>query len=73
MRFRESHWLRAGPPLAYRLYARNFAPLFLIAVITIPLQLLIGVIQQGSSSEGAQAAAGLLNIPYAIVGLIASG
>ncbi len=58
--------------LSYRLYARNFAPLFLIAAITIPLQLLIGVIQQGSSGEGAQAAAGLLNIPYAIVGLITS-
>ena len=48
---------------AYRLYARNFVPFFLIAAITIPLQLLIGVIQQGSSSDGAQAAAALLNAP----------
>jgi len=57
---------------AYRLYARNFTPLFLIAAVTIPLQLLIGVIQQGSSGDEAQVAASLLNIPAAIVGLIAS-
>ncbi len=58
--------------LSYRLYARNFVPFFLIAAITIPLQLLIGVIQQGSSGAGAQVASALLNIPAAIVGLIAS-
>ena len=40
--------------LAYRMYARNFVPLFLIAAVTIPLQLLIGVIQQNSSGDGAQ-------------------
>lgn len=57
---------------AYRLYARNFTPFFLVAAITIPLQLLIGVIQQGSSSDGAQTAAALLNIPAAIIGLIAT-
>ena len=57
---------------AYRLYARNFTPFFLVAAITIPGQLLIGVIQQGSSSDGAQTAAALLNIPAAIVGLIAT-
>jgi len=58
--------------LSYRLYARNFVPFFLIAAITIPLQLLIGVIQQNSSGDGAQVASSLLNIPAAIVGLIAS-
>lgn len=58
--------------LAYRLYARNFVPFALTAAITIPLQLLIGVIQQSSDGEGAQAAAGLLNLPYALVGLVAS-
>ena len=58
--------------LSYRLYARNFVPFFLIASIAIPLQLLIGVVQQGSSGDGAQIAASLLNIPAAIVGLIAS-
>jgi hypothetical protein len=57
---------------AYRLYGRNFTPFFLIAAITLPMQLLIGVIQQGSSSDGVRAAASLLNIPAAIVGLIAS-
>lgn len=57
---------------SYRLYARNFAPLFLLAAITVPMQLLIGVIQQGSSGDGAQVAASLLNIPAAIVGLIGS-
>lgn len=57
---------------SYRLYVRNFAPLFLVAAITIPLQLLIGVIQQSSSGDGAQVASSLLNIPAAIVGLIAS-
>ncbi len=69
---RSQHDLGEIVGLSYRLYARNFVPLFLIAAITIPLQLLIGVIQQGSTSDGAQAAAGLLNLPYAIVGLIAS-
>jgi hypothetical protein len=54
----------------YRIYLRNFTPLFLIAAVTIPLQLLIGVIQQGSSGGGAQVAASLLNIPAAFVGLI---
>ena len=58
--------------LAYRLYARNFVPFAMIAMITIPLQLLIGVIQQGSSGDGAQVAAAFLNIPAALVGLIAS-
>jgi hypothetical protein len=57
---------------AYRLYARSFVTFFLIAMITIPLQLLIGVIQQNSSGDGAQVAAGLLNFPAALVGLVAS-
>jgi hypothetical protein len=57
---------------AYRLYGRHFTAFFLIAAITIPMQLLIGVIQQGSSSDGAQVAASLLNIPAAIIGLIAT-
>src|SRR4051812_22358654 len=57
---------------AYRLYARYFPPFFLIAAVTIPMQLLIGVIQQGSSGDGAQVAASLLNIPAALVGLIVS-
>jgi hypothetical protein len=57
---------------SYRVYARNFAPFLLIAALTVPLQLLIGVVQQGSNSDAAQAAASVLSIPAAIVGLITS-
>jgi hypothetical protein len=58
--------------LSYRIYARNFVPFALIAAITIPLQLLIGVIQQSTSGNGALAASSLLNVPGALVGLIAT-
>lgn len=57
---------------AYRVYGANVATFLLIAAVTIPLQLLIGVIQQGSKSDGAMTAAGLLNFPAALVGLVAS-
>jgi hypothetical protein len=57
---------------SYRLYAANFATFLLIAAVTVPLQLLIGVIQQGSDSDGATTAAALLQIPAALVSLIAS-
>jgi hypothetical protein len=67
---RGRHDLGAIVGYGYRIYLRNFTPLFLIAAITIPLQLLIGVIQQGSSGDGAQVGASLLNIPAAFVGLI---
>jgi hypothetical protein len=57
---------------AYRIYARNFVPLFLIALITLPLQLLTGVIAGSSTSDGAQAAVTLLQIPGLIVAIIAN-
>ena len=69
---RRQHDLNEIIGYAYRLYFANFAPFFLIAAITIPLQLLIGVIQQGSDSDAANVTASLLNIPAAFVGLIAS-
>jgi hypothetical protein len=58
---------------AWQIYARNFRPLFLIALLTMPMQLLIGVIQQRFDSDGGQVAAQLLQLPAILVGVIASG
>lgn len=57
---------------SYRLYAANAGAFLLIAAVTIPLQLLIGVIEQGSDNEAAMTIAALLQIPAALVSLIAS-
>ena len=57
---------------AYRLYGLHFATFLLIAAITIPFQLLIGVIQQSNDSDAAATAASLLNVPAALVTLLAS-
>ncbi len=58
---------------SYRLYLRDFVPLFLLALLTAPLQLLSGVISQSSDSEGAQLAAQYLIFPQAFVSLIVAG
>lgn len=55
---------------SYRLYAANFLPLFALALLTVPLQLLSGVVAQGSDSDGTQALVNLLQIPNIFVSLI---
>jgi hypothetical protein len=69
---RSQHDLGEVVGYSYRLYAAHFAPFLLIAAVTVPLQLLIGVIQEGSNSDGAMTGAALLQIPAALVSLIAS-
>ncbi len=57
---------------AYRVYARNFAVLFGLALLTVPVRVLQGVIEDRLDGV-AQSLAGLLALPEALVGLIASG
>jgi len=59
---------------AYRLYGRNFAPFFLIALTTVPLQVLMGVLQDRiGTGDGAQAATAPLQLLNTFVTLIAVG
>ena len=55
---------------AYRIYARSFAALFAIALVTVPLELLTNVLQR-RVPDGAQSAVSLLAVPAALVTLIA--
>lgn len=57
---------------AYRLYARHAPMLFAIALLTVPVRLLQGVIEDRISSDEAKAAISLLQVPEAFIGLIAS-
>ena len=55
---------------AYRIYVRSFAPLFAIALVTVPLELLTNVLQR-RVPDAAQSAVSLLALPAALVTLIA--
>jgi len=55
---------------SYRLYGAHFLALFALALLTVPLQLLTGVIAQNSDSDGAQLLASVLQIPGAFVSLV---
>jgi len=55
---------------SYRLYVRDFVPLFLLALLTAPLQLLSGVITQRSDSDAAETGAQLLLYPQVFVSLV---
>ena len=57
---------------AYRIYARNFAALFALALLTVPLRLLQGVIEDRVPND-LKGISGLLALPEALVGVIASG
>jgi hypothetical protein len=58
---------------AYRLYIRNFAPLISLALLTVPTELLIGVVGEGAGTGGAAySAAQLLTFVSLAVGLIAA-
>ncbi|MDE3094547.1 MAG: hypothetical protein KGK07_00920 [Chloroflexota bacterium] len=59
--------------LAYRAYGRNFATLLGIALTTVPLQMLIAVVQRRVGSQAAQQnIVSLLIIPAVLVSLLAS-
>lgn len=58
---------------AYRLYAANFSPLFLIALITAPAQMLIAVAnRQIEDDTVASTVSSLLQIPAALIALVAA-
>lgn len=67
---RSTHDLGEIVGYSYRVYAANFLPLFALALLTVPLQLLSGVIQQSSDAEGVQTITALLQVPGAFVSLI---
>jgi hypothetical protein len=57
----------------YRLYLRNFVPFFLIALLTVPLELLTGVLEHGADSDSPRSiAAQFLSLPNLAVGIIVS-
>lgn len=55
---------------SYRIYGTHFAALFGLALLTVPLQLLSGVVAQSSDSDGVQAIVNLIQIPGAFVSLV---
>ncbi|HZP58031.1 MAG TPA: hypothetical protein VFC53_10850 [Dehalococcoidia bacterium] len=58
----------------FRVYSANFVRLFSIALIVAPLQMLSVVAQRQINDQAtAQGVAALLNVPVALVGLIATG
>ena len=58
--------------LSYRLYARHFTPLFLIALVTVPLPMLTAVIvNRIESPDTAGTVSSLLQVPGALVTLVA--
>jgi hypothetical protein len=60
--------------LAWRVYARNFGPMFLIALTTVPLQVLAAVLQDRIDSRDAAAlATAPLQLAGALVTVIATG
>jgi hypothetical protein len=69
---RAPHEFGAVLSLALRTYGRHFTPLFLLALITAPLQMLIIVVTRRiESDETAQAVAVLLQVPQLFVTLAA--
>ncbi len=60
--------------LAWRLYARNFGPMFLIALTTAPLQMLAAVVQDRiDSPDNAALAAAPFQLASVLVTIIAAG
>jgi hypothetical protein len=55
---------------SYRLYFRDFLPLFGLALLTAPIEMLSGVIAQSSDSDGVAALVQLLQLPQILVTLI---
>lgn len=57
---------------SYRIYGGHFSALFGLALLTVPLQLLIGVVDQRSDSDASDAVINLLFFPSVFVSLIAA-
>jgi hypothetical protein len=55
---------------SYRVYLRDFAAYFSLALLTAPLQILMGVLSQTFESDAASATIGLMQIPQAFVSLV---
>lgn len=55
---------------SYKLYLRDFSALFSLALLTAPLQILMGVLSQSFQSDAAASTIGLLQIPQALVSLV---
>jgi hypothetical protein len=55
---------------SYRLYFRDFLPLFALALLTAPIEMLSGVISQRFDGEGVAAALNLLQFPQILVTLV---
>lgn len=53
-------------------YRSGFVPMFAIALLTVPLQLLTAVISGSTDSEGAEVAAQMLQLPAIFVSLVVS-
>jgi len=58
---------------AWRIYERHFWPLFLVALVTAPLQLLSVIVQRTASDAVAVAVTNLLVIPTVVVTVVATG
>ncbi|HEY8172843.1 MAG TPA: hypothetical protein VIH21_07130 [Dehalococcoidia bacterium] len=57
---------------AYRIYSANFAPLFVIAAITAPMQMLIAIAdRQIDNRDVADTVVGLLQVPAALITVVA--
>jgi len=60
--------------LAWRLYRGNFVPMFLIALTTVPLQMLAAALQDNiASSTGAATASAMAQIAGTLVTIVAAG
>jgi hypothetical protein len=57
---------------AFRIYSRNFTALITIALIVMPVELLVGVLQARFTSDDARAYISLLLLPGVLVTLIAA-
>ncbi len=69
---RGPHDLGSIVGLSYRLYARHFGALFSIALIVLPIELLVGVLQARFTSNTAQSYISLLALPGVLVTLLAT-
>lgn len=60
--------------LSWRIYLGNFGPMFLIALTTVPLQMLAAVLQESiGSSGGAQTASALTQVAGTLVTIVSAG
>ena len=56
----------------YRIYLKHFGVLFAVALLTVPVEMLSGVVRGMVNEDAAQAVNTLFQIPLALVGIIAA-